>query len=29
VEGPLLRAFLAGYRLVQGGLATEPLKRHA
>jgi hypothetical protein len=24
VEGPLLRAFLTGYRLVQGSLATNP-----
>jgi hypothetical protein len=29
VEGPLLRAFLTGYRLVQCSLATEPLKRSA
>lgn len=29
VEGPLLRAFLAGYRLAQGSLATKPLKRTA
>jgi hypothetical protein len=29
VEGPLLRAFLAGYRLVLGSLATEPLERAA
>jgi hypothetical protein len=29
VEGPLLRAFLTGYRLVQGSLATEPLERSA
>jgi hypothetical protein len=29
VEGPLLRAFLTGYRLVQGSLSTEPLKRSA
>ena len=27
VEGPLLRAFLTGYRLAQGSLSTEPLKR--
>jgi hypothetical protein len=24
-EGPLLRAFLTGYHLVQGSLATKPL----
>jgi hypothetical protein len=29
VEGPLLRAFRAGYRLAQGSLATKPLKRSA
>jgi hypothetical protein len=29
VEGPLLRAFLTGYRLVQSSLATEPLERSA
>ena len=29
VEGPLLRAFLAGYRLAHGSLTTEPLKRSA
>ncbi len=29
VEGPLLRAFLAGYRLVKGSLPTEPLERQA
>jgi hypothetical protein len=27
VEGPLLRAFLTGYRLVTSSLATQPLKR--
>ena len=27
VEGPLLRAFLTGYRLVASSLATQPLKR--
>jgi hypothetical protein len=27
VEGPLLRAFLTGYRLIQGSLSTEPLRR--
>jgi hypothetical protein len=27
VEGPLLRAFLTGYRLIQGSLSTEPLER--
>ena len=27
VEDPLLRAFLTGYRLVKGSLATQPLKR--
>ena len=27
VEGPLLRAFLTGYRLVKGSLATQPLER--
>jgi hypothetical protein len=29
VEGPLLRAFLTGYRLVKGSLATQPLERPA
>ena len=29
VEGPLLRAFLTGYRLVKSSLATEPLERSA
>ena len=29
VEGPLLRAFLTGYRLVKCSLATEPLERSA
>jgi hypothetical protein len=29
VEGLLLRAFLAGYRLAHGSLTTEPLKRSA
>src|SRR5687768_11887650 len=29
VEGPLLRAFLTGYRLVKGSLATQPLERQA
>jgi hypothetical protein len=29
VEGPLLRAFLTGYRLIHGSLSTEPLKRPA
>jgi hypothetical protein len=29
VEGPLLRAFLTGYRLVHGSLSTEPLERPA
>jgi hypothetical protein len=27
VEGPLLRAFLTGYRLVTSSLATQPLER--
>jgi hypothetical protein len=29
VEGPLLRAFLTGYRLVTSSLATQPLERQA
>ena len=29
VEGPLLRAFLTGYRLVKSSLATQPLERPA
>ena len=29
VEGPLLRAFLTGYRLVQSSLANQPLERPA
>jgi len=29
VEGPLLRAFLTGYRLVKSTLATQPLERPA
>ena len=29
VEGPLLRAFLTGYRLVKSSLATQPLERAA
>jgi hypothetical protein len=29
VEGPLLRAFLTGYRLVQSSLPADPLERTA
>jgi hypothetical protein len=29
VEGPLLRAFLTGYRLIHGSLSAESLKRQA